>query len=122
MNQTTNTTASIDLAQLDKLPRWIDNQKGNDPLMDDMIHYIEQLLARRSLTSGALAAKKNEAGFYPCPVPACGSDLVGTGRLPCGVDTVCCGRESWLSAVPAQRSGQRHHGQGWQGCSIAHLR
>jgi hypothetical protein len=92
MNQTTNTTASIDLAQLDKLPRWIDNQKGNDPLMDDMIHYIEQLLARRSLTSGALAAKKNEAGFYPCPVPACGSDLVGTGRLPCGVDTVCCGR------------------------------
>lgn len=27
----------------------------------------------------------------PCPMPDCGSTLVGTGKQPCGVATVCCG-------------------------------
>lgn len=31
--------------QQGELPKWIDDQKGKDPLMDDMIHYIEQLRA-----------------------------------------------------------------------------
>jgi hypothetical protein len=43
MNQTTN--AGLDM---EKLPRWIDDQKGKDPLMDDMIAYIEVLRAQLS--------------------------------------------------------------------------
>ena len=33
-----------------ELPKWIDNQKGKDPLIDDLIHYIETLLKRGSTT------------------------------------------------------------------------
>jgi len=40
--------------------------------------------------SGELNLDRPEA-LAPCPMPDCGSDLVGTGRLPCGVDTVNCG-------------------------------
>jgi hypothetical protein len=42
------------------------------------------------LNQGAVEAKCST--FLPCPMPDCGSDLVGTGRRPCGVDTVSCGR------------------------------
>ena len=33
----------------------------------------------------------SELNLLPCPMPDCGSALVGTGRLPCGVVTVSCG-------------------------------
>lgn len=68
-NSAQERTASIDLAQLYSLPRWIDDQKGKDPLMDDVIHYIEQLLARRSLTSGAPADEQVQQVLPPWPEP-----------------------------------------------------
>lgn len=32
----------------DALPKWIDDQKGKDPGIDDLIHYIERILGQQS--------------------------------------------------------------------------
>jgi hypothetical protein len=39
------------------LPKWIDDQKGKDPLIDDLIAYIEQV---RSIALSAIAADRKQ--------------------------------------------------------------
>ncbi|OEZ46736.1 hypothetical protein JAB1_46740 [Janthinobacterium sp. MP5059B] len=49
------------------LPKWIDGKKGSDPLVDDLIAYIEQLAAPQVVADERAAFEKamNDLRFFP---------------------------------------------------------
>lgn len=80
-----------------KLPKWIDDKKGSDPLVDDLIAYIEKIAAPQVVADERAAFEASEPGMHLV------RDDDGEYENPC----VASGWKSWqdradLVAAPVQ--------------------
>lgn len=65
--------AWIGAQPVERLPKWIDDQKGSDPNTDALIEYIEQMRAAQPVQQPAptpvlSSGGQKPAGFYACPI------------------------------------------------------
>jgi hypothetical protein len=81
-----------------KLPKWIDEKKGSDPLVDDLIAYIEQHAVPQVVTESALVMASKQALEYIEGVAARTDKNAVWERC----EAICSDLRAALQAAPVQ--------------------